>query len=141
MNGTDVPHRPKQTKNPGKQPAKQPAKQSKKESEAKDDSTIVRDPQLMFKTGFLAEVYKERPVSDQNPRIQTRFPPEPNVSGIYQQYSGNLIGLTGARGFSTLDTARLSRSTLALHAFTGVIARFVLMIPILQAKRSSTLIR
>lgn len=32
----------------------------------------------MFKTGFLAEVYKERPISDQIPRILTRMPPEPN---------------------------------------------------------------
>ena len=32
------------------------------------------DPEVMFKQGFLAEVYKLRPSKD----VVTRFPPEPN---------------------------------------------------------------
>ena len=32
------------------------------------------DPDAMFKQGFLAEVYKQRPSKD----VVTRFPPEPN---------------------------------------------------------------
>ena len=32
------------------------------------------DPEAMFKQGFLAEVYRERPVG----KVLTRFPPEPN---------------------------------------------------------------
>jgi glutaminyl-tRNA synthetase len=32
------------------------------------------DPDAMFKQGFLADVYKERPVTP----VVTRFPPEPN---------------------------------------------------------------
>jgi glutaminyl-tRNA synthetase len=37
-----------------------------------DDAPL--DPELMFKQGFLEEVFKERPVT---PTV-TRFPPEPN---------------------------------------------------------------
>lgn len=37
-----------------------------------DDS--YRDPDAMFKQGFLAEVFKERPSHP----VKTRFPPEPN---------------------------------------------------------------
>ncbi|KAH7310712.1 glutaminyl-tRNA synthetase [Stachybotrys elegans] len=40
---------------------------------AEDDHAPL-DPDAMFKQGFLAEVYKERPTKD----VLTRFPPEPN---------------------------------------------------------------
>jgi len=39
---------------------------------AADDAHL--DPNAMFKQGFLADVYKERP----SPNVRTRFPPEPN---------------------------------------------------------------
>jgi glutaminyl-tRNA synthetase len=77
MDVSNLPGRPK----PLVKSAKKPIKQPKNDADARDDdSSIVQDPNFMFKTGFLAEVYKERPVSDQIPRIVTRMPPEPNVS-------------------------------------------------------------
>jgi len=76
MDKVNLPTRPKPSAKPGKKPGKQP----KKDISATDDLAIVHDPNFMFKTGFLAEVYRERPISDQLPRILTRFPPEPNVS-------------------------------------------------------------
>ncbi|KAK5086530.1 Glutaminyl-tRNA synthetase [Lithohypha guttulata] len=39
-----------------------------------DESAVVRDPDAMFKEGWLDEVRKERP----SPDVYTRFPPEPN---------------------------------------------------------------
>jgi hypothetical protein len=44
-----------------------------------DDAPL--DPEAMFKQGFLADVFKERPVT---PTV-TRFPPEPN--GLYDVLS------------------------------------------------------
>lgn len=49
------------------------------EPQAKDSSSRPEQPSpldsdAMFKQGFLAEVYKERPAKD----VVTRFPPEPN---------------------------------------------------------------
>ncbi len=76
-----MPERPKASKKP-KAVAKPPVKPAKKEAQAKDAAPVVQDPDFMFKTGFLADVYKERPVSDEIPRILTRMPPEPNVSNI-----------------------------------------------------------
>lgn len=80
MDVTNVPERPK----PSAKPAKQPAKNPKQKTETKEDLTVIQDPNIMFKAGFLAEVYKERPISDQVPRILTRMPPEPNVSRTCQ---------------------------------------------------------
>ncbi|KAK5073077.1 Glutaminyl-tRNA synthetase [Lithohypha guttulata] len=39
-----------------------------------DEPAVVRDPDAMFKEGWLDEVRKERP----SPDVYTRFPPEPN---------------------------------------------------------------
>lgn len=38
------------------------------------EEEVALDPEQMFKVGFLADVYKERPVKP----VVTRFPPEPN---------------------------------------------------------------
>ena len=76
-----MPERPK----PPAKLAKQPVKYPKQDIKIKDDLTIIQDPDFIFKTGFLAEVYKERPISDHSPRILTRMPPEPNVSLTYQK--------------------------------------------------------
>jgi glutaminyl-tRNA synthetase len=46
----------------------------KKDTLAAEDAPI--DPDVMFKSGFLEEVFKIRPMKP----VQTRFPPEPNVS-------------------------------------------------------------
>lgn len=45
---------------------------SKPAASAAEDSNL--DPNAMFKQGFLADVFKERP----SPNVRTRFPPEPN---------------------------------------------------------------
>ncbi|KEY65353.1 hypothetical protein S7711_01863 [Stachybotrys chartarum IBT 7711] len=45
-----------------------------KPSAAAPDEAAHVDPDAMFKLGFLAEVYKERPAKE----VLTRFPPEPN---------------------------------------------------------------
>lgn len=69
---------PVRTKNSRKEkPAKNPPKNSK--PNRKHPATTANDPDAMFKVGFLADVYQERPVG--SPRIEevvTRFPPEPN---------------------------------------------------------------
>lgn len=40
---------------------------------------VVIDPDAMFKTGFLRDVYQERPIGSENvSKVVTRFPPEPN---------------------------------------------------------------
>lgn len=44
-----------------------------KEQPTKSDDALT-DPDAMFKQGFLADVFKERPVKP----VITRFPPEPN---------------------------------------------------------------
>ncbi|KAK9571431.1 hypothetical protein V6Z79_001507 [Aspergillus fumigatus] len=51
-----------------------------KAANAKEAATDLRsvDPDAMFKVGFLADVYQERPISEKHPKIRTRFPPEPN---------------------------------------------------------------
>ncbi|KAJ5993036.1 hypothetical protein N7451_008760 [Penicillium sp. IBT 35674x] len=56
-------------------PAKE--KQPKAPKPAKE-AAAPRDPEALFKTGFLSDVYQERPISETHPKIRTRFPPEPN---------------------------------------------------------------
>jgi glutaminyl-tRNA synthetase len=88
MDGSSLPERPKPSAKPPKPPraprppksGNKPDKQPRKDVKAADDLPVVQDPNFMFKTGFLADVYREKPVSDQLPRILTRMPPEPNVS-------------------------------------------------------------
>lgn len=57
--------------------APKPAKQPKPPKAAKE-AAAPRDPEVMFKLGFLNDVYNERPVSETHPKVRTRFPPEPN---------------------------------------------------------------
>jgi len=52
--------------------ADQPDAAPKKPKEKTEDAPL--DPELMFKQGFLNDVYNERPVKP----VMTRFPPEPN---------------------------------------------------------------
>ena len=61
---------------PPKQP-KQPKQPTPKRPPAAKPAT--EDPDSMFKVGFLADVYQERPVGpDGIKKVVTRFPPEPN---------------------------------------------------------------
>ncbi|KAI1346083.1 glutaminyl-tRNA synthetase-like protein [Xylaria sp. FL0043] len=53
---------------------KQAAPKPKPKSKPKQDESII-DPDAIFKTGFLDEVFKERPTKG---AVVTRFPPEPN---------------------------------------------------------------
>ncbi|KAI1845898.1 hypothetical protein JX265_011206 [Neoarthrinium moseri] len=53
-------------------PPKDPAAAKPKPKEKVDEPAL--DPEAMFKQGFLADVYQERPVKP----VVTRFPPEPN---------------------------------------------------------------
>jgi len=53
--------------------AAQPEAAPKKPQEKKTEDAPL-DPELMFKQGFLNDVYNERPVKP----VVTRFPPEPN---------------------------------------------------------------
>lgn len=91
---------PQQSKSSKKKEMKEQAKQLKKQqtkqpappkNQGKADggnnggnpssssSAPVDDPQQMFKTGFLHEVYNERPVGSEHiSKVLTRFPPEPN---------------------------------------------------------------
>ena len=58
-----------------KEPSKEPGRPSGLlEGKSKDTEASNIDPDAMFKQGFLAEVFKERPVKP----VITRFPPEPN---------------------------------------------------------------
>ena len=70
-NTKELPERPKK-KNAPKKPPKAPNKGPTKQEE------VPNDPDQMFKVGFLAEVYEERPLSESIPKVRTRFPPEPN---------------------------------------------------------------
>lgn len=54
-------------------PKPKKTEESKSAQGAAADDTHL-DPNAMFKQGFLADVYKERP----SPNVITRFPPEPN---------------------------------------------------------------
>lgn len=60
----------KQANKPTEEQQKAPAPVEKPQAAAEPQL----DPDAMFKQGFLAEVYKERPVRP----VVTRFPPEPN---------------------------------------------------------------
>lgn len=90
----ELPERPKEPK-PEKKKQPKPPKQPKQPKQPKDNNNkggskgskkpadggpadITQDPEFMFKVGFLADVYQERPISEKNPKVITRFPPEPN---------------------------------------------------------------
>lgn len=61
----------------GKPAKKNPPKGPKPKS--KPPTTTVNDPDAMFKVGFLADVYQEKPLgSPGTEEVITRFPPEPN---------------------------------------------------------------
>ncbi|KAI1918621.1 hypothetical protein LOZ65_004768 [Ophidiomyces ophidiicola] len=85
----DLPERLKEPNTQKKKPPKQPkvpktnnSNQAKKGSKTpgggNSGTEITQDPEFMFKVGFLADVYQERPVSETIPKVNTRFPPEPN---------------------------------------------------------------
>lgn len=146
MDGTSLPERPKPSAKPPKPPkapkapkapksVKKPDKQPRKDISAAEDLPPVQDPNFMFKTGFLADVYRERPVSDQLPRVMTRMPPEPNVSNNDISCDRRL---TGKRGTFTSGIVRLSPLTLALRDSMEAIAFFATTIPTLRAKNKST---
>ncbi|KAL1969912.1 hypothetical protein VTN77DRAFT_7421 [Rasamsonia byssochlamydoides] len=71
MATAELPERPKEPKATGKK-AKAPPKNGG--AQKQDPADLVRDPDHMFKVGFLADVYQERPTE----KVITRFPPEPN---------------------------------------------------------------
>ena len=55
--------------------AAKPAEPKKPAAEAKPKPKVEEvDPQAIFKQGFLADVFRERPIKP----VVTRFPPEPN---------------------------------------------------------------
>lgn len=64
-----------QKKAEGPKPSKPKAPKAPKPS---NEPAAPRDPDAMFKVGFLNDVYQERPLSDTITKIRTRFPPEPN---------------------------------------------------------------
>jgi glutaminyl-tRNA synthetase len=55
--------------------SKNATKESSSSPSSSADNSSHLDPNAMFKQGFLADVFKERPLEG---RIVTRFPPEPN---------------------------------------------------------------
>jgi glutaminyl-tRNA synthetase len=55
-------------------PVAKPAKDAATLANKNTQEVAPVDPDAMFKQGWLAEVYKERPTKD----VVTRFPPEPN---------------------------------------------------------------
>jgi len=57
---------------------KAPKAPKEKAPKATNEPPAPRDPDAMFKVGFLNDVYQERPISETHPKIRTRFPPEPN---------------------------------------------------------------
>ncbi|KAL1977308.1 hypothetical protein VTN31DRAFT_167 [Thermomyces dupontii] len=84
---TELPERPKEeaTQKKAKAPkqnnnAKQAGQNTKQASKApKKTGDVIRDPEQMFKVGFLADVYEELPVEKTiEKKVRTRFPPEPN---------------------------------------------------------------
>ncbi|KAJ5085380.1 hypothetical protein N7532_010151 [Penicillium argentinense] len=94
----DLPERPKEAAAPQEGPSKKALKKAAKLAEkaerkaspkpAKEkqpkpakpakEPVAPNDPEAMFKSGFLSEVYNLRPISETHPKIRTRFPPEPN---------------------------------------------------------------
>ncbi|KAJ5215115.1 Glutamine--tRNA ligase [Penicillium chermesinum] len=75
-------NQPKKDKKEKKEKKPKPPKESKpkppKVPKPAKEPVAPRDPEAMFKQGFLNEVYNERPISETHPKIRTRFPPEPN---------------------------------------------------------------
>ncbi|OJJ43896.1 hypothetical protein ASPZODRAFT_891934 [Penicilliopsis zonata CBS 506.65] len=71
---------PKKAKAPKQPKEKAPPKNGGAKPKAAKPETVdlPQDPDYMFKVGFLADVYEERPISEKHPKIITRFPPEPN---------------------------------------------------------------
>ncbi|KAK9851518.1 Glutamine-tRNA synthetase [Penicillium brevicompactum] len=55
-----------------------PKKKAEKTAPQAKEAPAPRDPNAMFKVGFLSDVYQEKPLSETVPKIRTRFPPEPN---------------------------------------------------------------
>jgi glutaminyl-tRNA synthetase len=115
MDVLNMPERPK----PSAKSAKRPVKHPKQDTGARDDSTIVQDPDLMFKTGFLAEVYKERPISDQIPQILTRMPPEPNVSRTCQMMFSARLGIDCCQGYLHIGHSKALRINFDFARFHG----------------------
>lgn len=52
----------------------EPKKEAAEKPKPKPKAEEVVDPQAIFKQGFLADVFRERPIKP----VVTRFPPEPN---------------------------------------------------------------
>ncbi|KAJ5430396.1 Glutamine-tRNA synthetase class Ib [Penicillium cf. griseofulvum] len=75
----DLPERPKEAIEPTA-PPRSPRPKPKGEPKAPKvkEAPAPRDPNAMFKVGFLHDVYQEKPLSETVPKIRTRFPPEPN---------------------------------------------------------------
>jgi glutaminyl-tRNA synthetase len=70
--GETLPHRPRASKEPN--PKQEKPSKPKMPKEAPHD-----DPDSMFKTGFLADVYRETLTGPEGiAKVVTRFPPEPN---------------------------------------------------------------
>ncbi|CAG7978511.1 unnamed protein product [Penicillium nalgiovense] len=98
----DLPERPKEATEPTVPPKKSKSQEKKEAAAAKKaaaklaakqdqpkskgepkapkakEAPVPRDPEAMFKVGFLHDVYQEKPLSETVPKIRTRFPPEPN---------------------------------------------------------------
>jgi glutaminyl-tRNA synthetase len=74
--------RPEVTQKPRKERAPKAAKAPKAQTPPKAKklaATAVEDPDSMFKVGFLADVYNEKPIGSEGvKKVITRFPPEPN---------------------------------------------------------------
>ncbi|KAI4283737.1 MAG: hypothetical protein L6R38_001951 [Xanthoria sp. 2 TBL-2021] len=80
MDTTSLPDRPKPSKSQKQKPPKQSkAANAPKPKRAEAAKPAPDDPQLMFKVGFLSDVYQERSIeSGAIDKVVTRFPPEPN---------------------------------------------------------------
>jgi glutaminyl-tRNA synthetase len=74
--------RPEVTQKPRKEKAPKPPKPQKGPTPPKAKkpaAAAVDDLDSMFKVGFLADVYNEKPIGSEGvKKVMTRFPPEPN---------------------------------------------------------------